>query len=332
MGKTSIEWCDKSWGVVRGCKQVSPGCTHCYAMRMAHRFSGKGKPYEGLTKSTDHGPVWTGRARFVPEMLEAPLHWRKPARIFANSMSDLFHDDITNEQIAAVFGVMAACPQHTFLILTKRPSRMMQWFRWINQQTKSLERAADWFVQNEAYKLVNNFPLHHIKGTLRAYPWPLPNVWLGVSAENQLEAENRIEFLVTSVPAAIRFVSLEPLLGPIDLENLELYYVRDSKKTSYDPIIRLDALRGYMKGADEMMDAKLDLVIVGCESGPGARPMDLNWVRSLRDQCVAAKVSFFFKQAMLQDPAWPSRIGRKALQSMPELDGKVWAQFPGDAR
>ncbi|HEX2677999.1 MAG TPA: DUF5131 family protein, partial [Polyangiales bacterium] len=133
MGETAIEWTDTVWNPVRGCARVSPGCESCYAERQAHRFSNPGGPYEGLTVLGKHGPRWSGRARFVPETLDAPLRWRKPRRIFVNSMSDLFHHDITNEQIAAVFGVMAACPQHTFQVLTKRAERLPEWFRWVDE-------------------------------------------------------------------------------------------------------------------------------------------------------------------------------------------------------
>lgn len=135
---TTIEWTratdgtpGKTWNPTRGCSPVSPGCANCFAMKQAHRFSGTGKPYDGLTKLTvASGPQWTGEVRFVPEMLGRPLRWKRPRMVFVNSMSDLFHDALTNEQIAAVFGVMAACPQHTFQVLTKRPERMRSWFRW----------------------------------------------------------------------------------------------------------------------------------------------------------------------------------------------------------
>jgi protein gp37 len=121
MGAASdIEWTDATWNLVRGCALVSPGCEKCYAMRFAHRFSGEGKRYEGLTVVGKHGPRWTGRARPAPEVLSDPLRWKRPRRIFVNSMSDLFHEDVTNEYIAAVFGVMAATPRHTYQILTKR--------------------------------------------------------------------------------------------------------------------------------------------------------------------------------------------------------------------
>ena len=124
---TSIEWTDETWNPIRGCSIVSKGCTNCYAMKQAHRFSGRGGPYEGLTTLTNGGPVWTGKVRLVPELLEAPLHWRKPRRVFVNSMSDLFHESVPDEFIDQVFAVMALASQHTFQILTKRPERMRAW-------------------------------------------------------------------------------------------------------------------------------------------------------------------------------------------------------------
>src|SRR5690606_22560010 len=176
---TTIEWTQGTWNPVSGCTRVSPGCDNCYAMRQAHRFSGNCQPYEGLTTIRRGKVDWTGSVRFVPEMLEVPLQ-RKPTTWFVNSMSDLFHESLTNEQIASAFGGMAATPQHTYQILTKRPKRMREWFGWLDGRR------------------------------------PLHNVWLGVSCEDQARADERIPHLL-STPAAVRFVSAEPLLGPIAL-------------------------------------------------------------------------------------------------------------------
>lgn len=136
--QTSIEWTDVTWNPVRGCSLVSAGCANCYAMKQAHRFSGAGKPYDGLTELGPQGPRWTGKIQLVEEALDAPLHWKKPRRIFVNSMSDLFHEDVTNKFIASVFGVMAACPHHTFQVLTKRPDRLRQWFGWVESKRSGL--------------------------------------------------------------------------------------------------------------------------------------------------------------------------------------------------
>jgi protein gp37 len=183
MGDNSwIEWTDATWNCIRGCSLVSGGCKYCYAMKQAHRFSGPGGAYEGLTELGPEGPRWTGKVRTVPQLLELPLHWKKPRRVFVNSMSDLFHEDVPHEFIRDVFSVMIRCEWHTFQVLTKRPKRMQ-------------EIVQRWYPKN------------------RAYP---PNVWLGVSVEDQKTADERIPLLLQT-PAAVRFVSAEPLIGPIDL-------------------------------------------------------------------------------------------------------------------
>jgi protein gp37 len=283
-GPSSIEWTDSTWNVVRGCARVSPGCEHCYAERQAHRFSGAGGPYEGLTVLGKHGPRWSGAARFVPEMLDAPLRWRKPRRIFVNSMSDLFHADITNEQIAAVFGVMAACPQHTFQILTKRPERMRDWFRWVEEWTPDPcgpPPAVACGIAATNYGADADF-----MGLTSA--WPLPNVWLGVSCEDQQRAEERIPLLL-DCPAVVRFVSAEPLLGPLNLRpwlGLEC--------THEDAYLETDTNAVICDACDEA--ALLDWVIAGGESGPGARVCDVGWLRSIVAQCKGAGTACFVKQ------------------------------------
>ena len=281
MTTTKIEWTDRVWNPVRGCSKVSSGCENCYAERMAQRFGGPGQPYDGLTK--DHH--WTGEARFVPNMLKAPLHWRKPCRVFVNSMSDLFHEDITDEQIAAIFGAMAACPQHTFQILTKRPKRMAEWFEWIDADR-----------------------LHKRVSTLdRCNRWPLPNVHLGVSAESQQAADERIPLLL-QCPAAIRWVSCEPLIGAVRLDRL----TDDELGASWD------SLRA---------ESRLDWVVCGGESGPNARPMHPDWARSLRDQCREAGVPFWFKQ-WGEFNELGARVGKSKSGTL--LDGKRYEMGPGD--
>ncbi len=234
---TKIEWADKTWNVVRGCERVSAGCINCYAERMAHRFSGEGQPYEGLTKLTRAGVRWTGKIQIVPELLKKPLDWKTPKRIFVNSMSDLFHKDVPLTFIYKVFEMMHLAPQHTYQILTKRPARVAEIVSKIN------------------FHLQRNY---HYAVT------PLKNVWLGVSCEDQRAVDERIPLLL-KVPAAIRFVSAEPLLEQIDLS-------------------------AYIN--------KLDWVIAGAESGHGARPMDEAWVESLQQQCEQAFVKFFYKQRL----------------------------------
>jgi protein gp37 len=270
MADTSIAWTDKAWNPVRGCARVSAGCEHCYAERQAHRFSGEGQPYEGLTALGKHGPRWTGEARFIPEKLGDPLRWKRPQRIFVNSMSDLFHDDVTDDQIAAVFGVMAACPQHTFQILTKRPERML---RWLEQELSPMHCAgkADelLFGSPHAGKLYAHFDDEMGETDLE---FPLPNVHLGVSCENQETANERVDLLLRC-PAAVRWVSMEPLLeetvifsldGPVDVPSGER--------------------------------SPLDWIVVGGESGPGARPCDVEWIRSIVRQCAESGTACFVKQ------------------------------------
>lgn len=267
---TAIQWTDRTWNPVRGCSRVSPGCDNCYAMKVAHRFAGAGRPYEGLTTIRKGKVDWSGVARFIPSALDEPLHWRKPARIFVNSMSDLFHHSVTNEEIAAVFGVMAACPQHTFQVLTKRAERMREWFEWANRDAP-IHPAQDACI-HAAERVIGRsispvFP-----------PWPLPNVWLGVSAEDQQRADERIPHLLAT-PAAVRFVSAEPLLGPIDFARIPWGG------------LKTDVLRGW-SGPEH----GLHWVIVGGESGPAARIADAAHHRAIIKQCREAGIAVFHKQ------------------------------------
>jgi protein gp37 len=263
--RTEIAWTDATWNPVRGCAPVSEGCRNCYAARMAHRFSGPGKPYEGLTRLTDHGPKWTGKVRLVPEVLGQPLRWRKPRRIFVNSMADLFHEEVPDEFIDRVSAVAAFCKQHTFLVLTKRSGRMRSHLAALGKSFTRLNAA-----RPEGYALEwRGIPL---------VTWPLPNLWVGVTAENQARLDERLPDLLAT-PAACRFVSLEPLLGPVDLE---------------DYLTPIDPCPGWPLGRPA-----LDLAIVGGESGPGARPCRVEWVRSIVEQCRAARVPVFVKQIQI---------------------------------
>lgn len=260
-----IEWTDATWGPVRGCSRVSPGCENCYAERQANRFKAKGLPYEGLVRLSKKGPAWTGVVRLIADQLDAPLRWKKPRRIFVNSMSDLFHEKLTNEEIAAVFGAMACCSRHTFQILTKRAKRMREWFAWIEDQGLEV-------MQREFWQ-------HTGRAGMVPWKWPLPNVWLGVSIENQQYANERmLDLLLT--PAATRFVSYEPALGPVDFTAID----------DMDTQTRWNALESTNDWR------KLDWVIVGGESGPGARPFDIEWARSTIAQCRRARVACFVKQ------------------------------------
>lgn len=271
--KTLIEWTQATWNPVTGCAKVSQGCKHCYAEREWPR----------MTKLV---PAYAGRdftdVRTHVDRLDQPLRWRRPRRIFVNSMSDLFHQDVPDEFIAAVFGVMAACPQHTFQVLTKRPDRMLAWFKWHASRVQEKDwRYMKWRVcEQEAVEHLPNLP-----ATGCAQPWPLPNVWLGVSVEDQTAADERIPLLLAT-PAAVRWISAEPLLGPVDLSA---EYLAMKCGGTYP-----------FKGVPDEYRTKLidllDWVVVGGESGPKARPMHPGWVRSLRDQCASAGVPFLFKQ------------------------------------
>lgn len=302
-GDTAIEWADATWNPIVGCQIVSPGCKHCYAMGQAARIermaagAGRETHYAGTTQPSKAGPVWTGKVALAGEQaLTAPLRWTKPRRIFVNSMGDLFADGVEASWLEAVWSVMAASPHHTFIVLTKRAERM----RAVLSDDDLPRRVARAWCS-----VGRNLPDNHVDWKTRCWnargqdstprAWPLPNVWLGVTAEDQPRAEERIPELLQT-PAAKRIVSVEPMIGPVDLTTLD----QSGGFTSYD------ALRSY---SDEQAreehgetDARgysaLDWVIVGGESGrgPGIRPMHPSWARQVRDDCAAAGVPFFFKQ------------------------------------
>lgn len=285
---TSIEWTEATWNPIAGCSVLSPGCTNCYAMRTAARLGrieATAPTYAGLTQPSKAGPVWTGKVAINEKATIEPLRRRKPTMYFVNSMSDLFHESVPDEVIDRVFAVMALCPQHTFQVLTKRSARMREYLT----TGRSLEvwRATRdlGMPELERSKRLDN-------AVRRQVFMPLPNLWLGVSVEDQKRAVERIDDL-EATPAAIRFLSIEPMLGPIDLSQwLVCPNARDG--LSMDP----------STGAYECcrncdwtgVTGSIDWVIVGGESGPGARPLHPHWARSLRDQCATADVPFFFKQ------------------------------------
>jgi protein gp37 len=288
---THIEWTDATWNPITGCTVVSPGCTNCYAMRLAGTRLQHHPSRAGLTVPSKAGPVWNGQVRLNEEWLDQPLRWRKPRRIFVCAHGDLFHESVPDAWIDRVFAAMALAPQHTFQVLTKRADRMR---RYLTQR--------DGMGNGALCHAINRIPfgLGNRHGALEM---PLPNVQLGISAEDQKRADERIPHLLLT-PAAARFVSLEPLLGAVDLTGIDYVKFMDSLRTNPRanpddpnwPPLRYDTLRGHMKGPDDIGLPRLDWVIVGGESGPGARPMHPDWVRSLRDQCVGASVPFFFKQ------------------------------------
>jgi protein gp37 len=294
---SSIEWTEATWNPLLGCERVSPGCDACYAITTATIRAGNPHPrvaaaFEGLTERRDGRLDWTGRINLLPDRLTQPLRWRKPKRIFVNSQSDLFHKDVPDEYIARVFAVMALAPQHTFQLLTKRHARMRSLLssdRFEIAVGTALVLYADhpggapWSTTR---KIDSGLP--------RPEYWPLPNVWLGVSVEDQQRADIRIPALLET-PAVVRWISAEPLLGPVDLDE----------HLPYD-----DQYDGLIRG--------VDWVVAGGESGPGARPMHPDWARGLRDQCTAAGVPFFLKQIGV----WPE-ADRETATHLLQVNGSL---------
>lgn len=299
---SSIEWTDATWNPTTGCSRVSKGCDNCYAMMMARRFDGQGNGYDGTTRRTKRGTDWTGVVKMHEDRLHEPLSWRKPRLVFVDSMSDLFHPAVPFEFIDKVWAAMALAEAHVFQILTKRPDRMAEYLaagedelqnRWMQAAQETFSRA--WMPT-----------------------YPLENVWLGTSVEDEEVAERMDD--LRRVDAAIRFLSLEPLLGPLSALDLE----------------------------------GMDWVIVGGESGSNARPMNPDWVRSIRKACEETNVPFFFKQwgawaprdAINDDLADRSvlmilddhgraqermyRVGKGKAGR--ELDGQTWDQMPEEAQ
>jgi protein gp37 len=262
-------------------------------MQVAARFSGKDQAYAGLAYRNRSGAHWTGKARLIEEHLADPLRWQKPRRVFVNSMSDLFHESISNETIASIFAVMALAEQHTFQILTKRPERMLDWFQWVVKSWPELEPMHE-SIPPDANVVHVHGPHNDATYISRlrtceddfAAAWPLPNVWLGVSVEDQKTADKRIPLLLQT-PAAVRWISAEPLLGAINLDKG--YYLIPGVGC-----FPLKLEKHYVNGLGNI--GGLDWIVVGGESGLGARPMHPDWARGLRDQCVAAGIKFFFKQ------------------------------------
>lgn len=294
--KSAIEWTDATWNPTRGCSIVSRGCQNCYAMRVAHRHSGPGRPYEGLTRMSARGPVWTGEVRLVPELLDQPLRWRKSKLIFVDSMSDLFHKSVPDEFIERAFAVMALSTQHIFQLLTKREERLL---RFMTHQGRVLAECREARVGRLAEAIARE------RGENVDHPywdafweWPPRNVWLGVSVEDQETADKRIPLLLQT-PAAVRWLSCEPLIGPV---NLDRWIGRDAW---LDGCVRCGQwdrdeagqLMCVCSSAEyEKFHPQLHWIVSGGESGPKARPMHPDWPRELRDQCAAAGVPFFFKQ------------------------------------
>jgi len=297
--RTHIEWTDATWNPITGCSIVSPGCTNCYAMRLAGTRLKHTPSRAGLTKDSKAGPVWTGEVRFNRKSLDQPLRWKRPRKIFPCAHGDLFAEDVPDEWIDQVFAVMALSQQHIFQVLTKREKRMRRYLSDPATIRRVYGLVFDMVIERNLYValIAPGIDERQAPPAPRIYldRWPLPNVWLGVSAEDQKRADERIPDLLAT-PAAVRFVSAEPLLGPIDFTTIDDGF-RDGTRLTFN------ALTGWAHDGEQPItgifghpDPKLDWVIVGGESGPGARPMHPDWARSIRDQCAAAGTSFFFKQ------------------------------------
>ena len=301
MSKTTIEWTDDTWNPLRGCSRISEGCRHCYAEQIAGRFSGSGQPFHGFATRRGGVRKWTGKVALLHERLADPLSWRGPPRhVFVNSMSDLFHEALFLHEVMAIFGVMALAEKHTFQVLTKRAALMRRAVEAIDRARLRLEH--DSLVQlvrlgdpDRPLVDVPHVALRDLDPRLRDFsyvplttlPFPPPNVWLGVSVEDDTQL-GRVAHL-RKTPAAVRFMSYEPALGP------------------------LGDIRPYLVG-----DGRLDWVIAGAESGRHARPMQEDWVRDVRDQCKEAGVAFFYKQS--------AEKGKK--RSLPLLDGVQHTAMP----
>lgn len=368
--KTKIEWADKTWSPIIGCDKVSPGCDRCYAITTAHIRKSNPNPviaeaFAGTTKRENDATDWTGKVNLLDERLLQPLGWRKPVRVFVNSMSDLFHKDVPSNYIAQIFAVMALTPRHTYQVLTKRHARMQHLLNHPSFHLQVLAWTAR--LQDAQHPMP---PWNPAARTLKS--WPLPNVWLGVSVENQKWTDIRIPALVDT-PAAVRFISAEPLLGPVDLSKwvppvspvasadaptawadwtwpdwvpqpvrvqVEGFWdekwgrgpqawianMHEQGAPAFGATVRMDD--GFGSNPQQVtgrfvhawnnigrlvlddgsflytsfgtktrrQQQPINWVIVGGESGNGARAMHPNWARNLRDQCVNAAVPFLFKQ------------------------------------
>ncbi|MFJ9497806.1 phage Gp37/Gp68 family protein [Brevibacillus centrosporus] len=308
---TAIEWTDAVWNPVTGCSKVSEGCRNCYAFAL-HDM--RHKAFEDGKKLPQQYAKPFNEIQFFPGRLIQPLKWQEPRLVFVNSMADLFHPDVPFDFIDKVFGAMTLAPKHTFQILTKRPERMNEYMNMPDRDEaigltamllyerfggKGDCRLAAGLIHGPG-KVTN---LTDVPERLEA--WPLPNVWLGTSVENQQAADERIPFLLET-PAAVRFLSCEPLLGPVDLEFWTQFDHPDNEGYG------VEAIKG------------IDWVIAGGESGKNARPMHPDWAEGLMDQCEEYGVPFFFKQWGEWAPVHELRCNE------PGIKGKPWYNFDPD--
>jgi protein gp37 len=294
--KSKIAWTDSTWTIVTGCSRVSEACRHCYAEELSLRYGWTKQPWTAGNAAEN--------VKCHEDRLGWPLKWREGKRIFVTSMGDLFHDEVPEAFILRVFGIMAATPRHTYQVLTKRPQRMAELLsKWTALEVSDAGRSTLAFLKHREAEYE----------AARRCVWPLPNVWCGTTVEDQKNADERIPHLLR-VPAAVRFLSVEPMLGPVDLTRVV-----------YDGVCAIDALRGlHGWPSPHTTCERVGWVIVGGESGRHARPMAMEWARELRDQCAAAGVAFFFKQDSARLP------GQRPY--LVEEDGRrlAYHQFPGE--
>jgi protein gp37 len=370
MSDTPIEWAHapgfdgETWNPTLGCDKISPGCKSCYAIRSVNRMAGNPNPKialanAGLVVMTGAGLNWTGKVNAIEERLEVPIRKRKPTCYFVNSLSDLFHDNIPDLFIAQTWATMAVCPRHRFMVLTKRPERMLRLL-------KSEEFLEDVAMFISVLVDENCDPNERRSEDMRAdapdvmgEDWPLKNIWLGVSVENQATADERIP-LLTVTPAAVRFISYEPALGPVDFLYPQTLYPKGPPMCCSGLPNQCGCLG---KPTEPPLIYGVHQLIAGGESGPNARPAHPDWFRQARDQCQEAEVKYFFKQwgafapwdqtmKPMTDPgrryvwfdgktltlrddnggldfrgsAIMQKVGKKAAGAM--LDGREWREFP----
>ncbi|QOV95238.1 phage Gp37/Gp68 family protein [Novosphingobium sp. ES2-1] len=348
---TKIEWADATVNAINGCSVTSPGCTNCYAMKLAGTRMKTHPTRAGLTIESKTGPVWNGEVRLHEPALLQPLSWSKPRRIFWNAHGDTFHDAVPDEWIDRIFAVAALTPQHTHMILTKRSKRMREYMSACEVRVAQLTlelacatgKSLDDPRRHPAFRMVGEWGASIMDApTIGGFEqWPVPNVWLGVSVEDQTRADERIPDLLAT-PAAVRFLSCEPLLGPVDLMHVDIGAYMNGltgrAAHEYDPVCRWPLIKPFYHMQSGLTSPGIDWVIAGGESGPGARPMHPDWARSLRDQCAAAGVPFHFKQwgewaprDIFDDVAGLTtqivRVGKKRAGRL--LDGVEHNGFPG---
>lgn len=285
--KSIIEWTDATWNPITGCSVVSAGCKHCYAMKLAGTRLQNHPSRQGLTVDTKNGPVWTGDVRLNSEWLDQPIRWARQRMVFVCAHADLFHESVPDEWIDAIFGVMWAClygrnerDGHIFQVLTKRAERMRDYFK--------TDRREAW--ARSAVNYGGGTDPDGVWDQVIGFDGPHPRIWLGVSVENQETSDERIPMLLDT-PAAVRWISAEPLLGPINLRAVE----HPNYSVLADALGGVDS-RGTGWGESIQPGPTLDWVVVGGESGPCSRPMHPEWARSLRDQCAKTGTPFMFKQ------------------------------------